>query len=283
MSFYRMYEYPNRKKRYRHLYFKRDLSILPDRASENSKSILDKLKEDEKRLENLARARRTVRDLILCNRFDYFCTFTFDKEKIDRHNYKECKRKLARFFDNYRQRLSPSFRYLVVPEFHVDGAVHFHGMVHGIRELDLFVNEHGYLDWKQYRDAFGFFSCSKVLHYEACAAYVSKYITKDMITVGKGQRLFMASAKLHRPELVFDAEGIPMFAQPDYENDFVKIKDSTKHFGLLSDWYDECCSELNETEELPEREEEIFERLTGVQLTMYDKRDRFSEMQSGVV
>ena len=194
---------------------------------------------------------------------------------------------MTKFFDNYKSRKSYDFKYLIVPEFHDDGAIHFHGLVKGIRPDDLIVpekiwyrdrqtqelqqvpNRKGYVDWKSYSDKFGWFSCSKIKHYEACARYVSKYITKDMKAIPMGQRLFMASKNLKRPELVFDSDDVPMFAKPDYENEFIKIKDSGVTYGLLPDWYDECSSDLrDEVEPLPDLEEQIFERLTGEQLRM---------------
>lgn len=39
---------------------------------------------DEKLANNLARARSKVKELVLCNPWDYWCTFTLDKTKIGR-------------------------------------------------------------------------------------------------------------------------------------------------------------------------------------------------------
>jgi len=60
---------------------------------------------------------------------------------------------------------------------------------------------------------------------------------------------------------------------PDFENEFVSIKESPDTFGILPDWWMERCSDLNDADEPddggPLVEEEIFERLTGEQLKMY--------------
>jgi hypothetical protein len=142
-------------------------------------------------------------------------------------------------FKNYKARYAPDFRYVLVPEFHKDGGFQFHGMVRGIRPEDFTVprmifqrdrrtgklrlvpNTKRYVAWAYYSKKLGFFSCSRVKHYEKCARYVSKYITKDLVNMALGQRVFMASTGLERPELVFDCDDIPrMFDNPDFQNDF---------------------------------------------------------------
>jgi len=297
MSFYRTYYYSSRGDCFKHLYFPRDRAggrvPFPE---DNVSGILDKLKEVSKLDESLSRSRRTIRDLILCNPFDYFCTFTFNPEKVDRFNFSSCKKKITQLFNNYKKRYSIDFRYIIVPEFHKNGAIHFHGLVRGIRPEDLTVpeyiwyrdhrhgslrlakNKNGYVDWTYYSSKLGFFSCSKIKDYEKCARYVSKYITKDLMGLGAGQRLFMASENLHRPELLFDCDDIPcMFSSPDFENKFVRVKETSDTLGVLPDYWSDIgsCSDLNDPPDPPDRpcsdgqllEEDIFyPRLTGDQL-----------------
>lgn len=278
MSFYRIYRYPLKSDGFKHIYFKRDRSCGGERRQ------LQVVKpEGERFANNLARAKRTVRDLILCNQFDYFCTFTFNAEKVDRYNYGECSKKLRRVFNNYKNRYSSDFKYLIIPEFHKDGAVHFHGVVRGIRTEDLTVPEYvwrrnlktkeleqvpntkKYVDWKYYSDKLGFFNCSAIKNYEACARYVTKYITKDLGGLSKGQRLFMSSAGLKRPELVFDMDDIPCVFTPQYQDDFVSMTYSDSGLDVLPSWYGECCSELSDP--VPEvKGEVVFSPETGIQL-----------------
>ena len=259
---------------------------------DNVSGILDKLQDVSKLDESLSRSRRTIRDLILCNQFDYFCTFTFNPDKVDRFNFSACKKKLTNLFMNYKNRYSIDFRYVIVPEFHRNGAIHFHGMVRGIRPEDLTVPEYiwkrhssgklrlvkntpGYVDWTYYSSKLGFFSCSRVKDYEKCARYVSKYITKSLMGLATGSRIFMASQELNRPELVFDCDDIPcVFVQSDFENKFVKIKESSDHFGVLPDFWADygSCSDLRDSLPAPDApliEDDIFyPRLTGDQLIL---------------
>lgn len=129
---------------------------------------------------SVARSKSKVLQLASNNNWDYFVTLTFDKCKIDRYNLKEIKKVLLKFFDNYRQRKSADFRYLLVPEQHKDGAFHFHGLFYGVQDCDLFVNEFGYMDFMPYKNKFGFCSLSAVKDLYKCANYVTKYISKDM-------------------------------------------------------------------------------------------------------
>lgn len=292
MSFYRIYNYPLKVKKFRHVHIKRKRGgVQKEVVGEKSSTILDELAILEKSSQNLSRARRAVRDIILCNHFDYFCTFTFNAEKVDRYDFKSCKKKITQLFMNYKQRYSPDFRYIVIPEFHKDGAVHFHGMVKGIRPEDFTIPEYilkrdhitdqvlvvpntkAYVDWQYYSSKLGYFSCSAVKEYEACAQYVSKYITKALMSLPLGQRVFMASAGLERPELIFDQDDVHMTVKPDYENDFVSVKDSEHSFGFIEEWYGECCSDLNDIGSQYELEEEIFQRLTGEQLGLYNEEE----------
>lgn len=73
----------------------------------------------------IRRARRRVRDLALSNTFDYFVTLTLDPARVDRYDPAEVGSKLRRWLSNQVQR--KGLRYILVPELHQDGAIHFHG------------------------------------------------------------------------------------------------------------------------------------------------------------
>ena len=72
----------------------------------------------------MRRARVKVRDYCLSTDMKYFCTFTLDQEKIDRYDIKEITRKLNRWRSNQVER--KGIAYVLVPELHQDGAIHFH-------------------------------------------------------------------------------------------------------------------------------------------------------------
>lgn len=80
------------------------------------------------------RARAMVRDYALCSDLKWFVTFTLDKTRIDRYDVAEITKRLNVWLDNRVRR--NGLRYILVPELHKDGAVHFHGLINdGALEL----------------------------------------------------------------------------------------------------------------------------------------------------
>lgn len=71
------------------------------------------------------RASGKVRDLALCNSFQTFVTLTLDQSKIDRYDRNVIVKKMSTWCDNHVRR--DGLRYVLVPELHKDGALHFHG------------------------------------------------------------------------------------------------------------------------------------------------------------
>lgn len=74
---------------------------------------------------SMRRARANVRRLALANEFRWFVTLTFDPEKVDSHDGAAVVRKLNAWCSNAVQRRG--LRYILVPERHKKGGIHFHG------------------------------------------------------------------------------------------------------------------------------------------------------------
>lgn len=71
------------------------------------------------------RAAASVRDIALCTDFDYFVTLTLSPEMVDRYSIEDAVHKMKSWLDNRVRR--NGLRYILVPELHKDGAIHFHG------------------------------------------------------------------------------------------------------------------------------------------------------------
>lgn len=86
---------------------------------------------------NLDRARRRaaarVRDLALCTKFTHFVTLTLSQDKIDRYDMNAVMRSVNRWLDNRVRRAG--LCYVLVPELHRDGAIHFHGFFNDALEM----------------------------------------------------------------------------------------------------------------------------------------------------
>lgn len=80
------------------------------------------------------RAKINLRDLALCNEMSHFVTLTIDQTKIDRFDMEAIVKKMNIWCSNHVQR--DGLSYILVPELHKDGAIHFHGFINGALQLD---------------------------------------------------------------------------------------------------------------------------------------------------
>lgn len=88
------------------------------------------------RSDNLRRAKQAIYDLAALNDWTYFITLTLDKDHLDRYDPKEVGKRVGKWLANMVQRRE-GFSYLVVPEHHKDGAIHFHGLISdGLQMID---------------------------------------------------------------------------------------------------------------------------------------------------
>lgn len=169
---------------------------------------------------SLSRTKRNIRELALCNDFEYFATFTVNSEKCDRYVLNDVQDKLKKILHKIK-RNNKDFAFLIITEKHKDGAFHFHGLVKGI--TDLYINDNGYLSSKIFENELGFNSFSKIKDYTKCCNYILKYITKDCIKNSHNQ-IYISSRGLKKAtkEEFKYIDFIPTFT-----NEFVAIKDFT--------------------------------------------------------
>lgn len=72
------------------------------------------------------RSRKTLRDLARSNDWKFFVTLTLDQEKVDRYDFDAVWKHLRHWLGNNVRR--HGLTYILVPEHHKDGAIHFHGL-----------------------------------------------------------------------------------------------------------------------------------------------------------
>jgi hypothetical protein len=74
------------------------------------------------------RARTRCRDYVLGNyELDMMVTLTISADEVDRYNYDDVVKRLSQWLSNRVKR--NGLKYVLVPELHKDGAIHFHGFV----------------------------------------------------------------------------------------------------------------------------------------------------------
>lgn len=149
---------------------------------------------------SIRRTRTTLSDLCICNQFDLFCTFTFDPARYDSKNILHCRRYMNTWIRNAKERHSPNLKFIIVPELHKSGAIHFHALLRGF-EGQLKDSKHTANGRKVYNIKnwhFGFSTAVYIDNIQAVSSYIKKYITKDMLLL-PGKKRYFCSQNLTRP------------------------------------------------------------------------------------
>lgn len=169
------------------------------------------------------RAAAKIRDIALCNAFCFFVTLTLSAEQVNRYEIGPVLGKMRTWLDNRVRRCG--LKYVLIPEYHKDGAIHFHGFFNdaldvvdsGVLKIpgqkrpkkprsaaerqDLLDNSAVILynipDW-----TLGF-SVAMPLYgdYDAAIAYVCKYVTKAGQKIGG--RWYYSGGALVGPEVSY--------------------------------------------------------------------------------
>lgn len=146
------------------------------------------------------RARAAVFDLARSNSFDWFVTLTLDKEKIDRYDIAVIVEKLNIWLDNNVRRRG--LRYLLIPEHHKDGAIHFHGFFNDALKAVFsgVYDKRGHEIYNLPRWGYGFSTAIRLYgDYHRAVGYVCKYVTKQQEKIGG--RWYYSGGELKRSDV----------------------------------------------------------------------------------
>lgn len=181
----------------------------------------DGTEEDRERARR--RARAVVSDLGRANDFKLFVTLTLDAERIDRYDEAITGKQLRRWLSHQVQRRG--LVYVLVPERHQDGALHFHGLFNDVltrtdsgtikrrghkkpqrprseKERAAWIAEGGQIVYNLPGWTLGFTTALELVgDYRKAVAYVCKYIGKDSQKVGG--RWYFSGGSLRRPEAAY--------------------------------------------------------------------------------
>lgn len=157
------------------------------------------------------KGKRTIADLIICNDFDLFLTFTFKK---DRQNIDLLRKRFNKWLKNQRD-IHGKFQYIVVPEFHKDQkSIHFHALFKhykgNLTKSGITKNNRTIYNVKSYKS--GFSTAVKIDNIQKVSSYMRKYITKEMPTFKNGHR-YWCSKGLKRPTIIQLNNSIPQNPQ----------------------------------------------------------------------
>lgn len=126
---------------------------------------------------SLSRTKKHIKEIALCNNFEYFATLTINSKSCDRYSLTDCQDRLKKILKAFKRK-NKDFAYIFITEKHKDGAFHFHGLIKGVS--DFYINSNGYLSHTMF-DKIGFNSFSKIKDYNKTCNYIMKYITKDCV------------------------------------------------------------------------------------------------------
>lgn len=176
---------------------------------------------------SISRTKRNLRELALCNNWEYFATWTVNSLNCDRFSLSNCQQLMHKVLKAYK-RINKDFKFLFITERHKNGAFHFHGFVKGLGD-DIYTNYNGFLSVKFFDEKIGFFSLSKIRDYEKCCNYICKYITKDCVK-NEHNQIYFCSRGLKKgvsEELVrFDLQAFKnCFNDFNYNTTYARISD----------------------------------------------------------
>lgn len=172
------------------------------------------------------RARAKVTGLARSNAFAYFVTLTLSDERVDRHDDAAVLKKFQNWLHNFSRRYG--LAYVLVPERHKDGAIHFHGFINEVlwakdsgtvipadggrprrprsdAERRRLLDAGGHIVYNLPQWSFGFTTAIRLYgEYTSAVRYVCKYIGKSYspssgLPEKIGGRWFYSGGPLVRP------------------------------------------------------------------------------------
>lgn len=201
-------------------------TVLPTK-----KPVLSDKAQEERTRKQIYAIRRRIKWYALANDFRWFITLTYDPEKINSSDFEIAKKTLLRWCRRMRDRYK-RFDYIIIPELHQSGAVHFHGLL-GDVPADFVKATHprtgkplvrhdrqvyNLTDWE-----YGYTDCEQIESPERAASYITKYVTTALLTNKEmyNKKRYFNSQGLHRPDV--------SYAMEDNE----ELRDFIPNFGVI--------------------------------------------------
>lgn len=190
----------------------------------------DKAQEERTRRQVYA-IRRRIRGYAFSNNFRWFVTLTFNPEKVDSSDYETAKNTLLKWCRRMRDR-HDRFDYLIIPELHKSGAVHFHGLLgdipaHFVGALNPKTGKpiirhdrqvYNLAEWE-----YGFSDCEEIESPERAASYITKYVTAALLT----------DKEMYNKKRYFNSQGLAKPVVSFGMSDNTELDSFTPNFGVI--------------------------------------------------
>lgn len=175
--------------------------------------------------------RRKIKGYALCNGFRWFVTLTFDPEKVNSSDYETAKNTLLKWCRKMRDRHG-QFDYLMIPELHKSGAVHFHGLLGDVTAYFVEavnaktgnpVIRHNRQVYNLPEWEYGFSDCEEIESPERAASYITKYVTTALLT----------DKEMYNKKRYFNSQGLAKPAVTFGMKDNSDLKAFTPNWGVI--------------------------------------------------
>lgn len=143
--------------------------------------------------------------------WEYFITLTFDFREIGEYSHEKAINLLTKWLDNQKHQ-NKNMVYILVPEFHKNGHLHFHGLISNVPKwnFEKSINSktkkplkiNGLQIYNLVNYKLGFTTISKIVSQEKVSNYISKYATKELITL-KNKKRYWYSKNLEKPKIEY--------------------------------------------------------------------------------
>ncbi len=181
--------------------------------------------------------RRKIKGYALCNSFRWFVTLTFDPKKVDSSDYETAKTALLKWCRKMRDECKvhdehKHFDYLMIPELHKSGAVHFHGLLGDIPahfveaanpKTGKPVIRHSRQVYNLPEWGYGFSDCEEIESPERAASYITKYVTAALLT----------DKEMYNKKRYFNSQGLKKPVVSFGMDDNAELDSFTPNFGVI--------------------------------------------------
>lgn len=187
--------------------------------------------QEERTRRQMYAIRRKIKGYAFSNDFRWFVTLTFDPKKVKSSDYETAKNTLLRWCRKMRDRHG-QFDYLMIPELHQSGAVHFHGLLGDIPvNFEEAANyktgtpliRHGRQVYNLTEWEYGFSDCEEIESPERAASYITKYVTSALLT----------DKQMYHKKRYFNSQGLAKPVVVYGMSDNADLDSFTPNFGVI--------------------------------------------------
>lgn len=186
---------------------------IPKNNKKNGSSSIEQL--ERYNYINVVRRRKSINELAYQNGcsdlWQYFVTLTFDDELVNSYSHDSVVKCLTKWLNNQKHQ-NPGMKYILVPELHKSGRIHFHGLFSHVPKWKLSkainaktgrsIVKNGSIIYNLDNYQFGYTTVSEIKSMEKVCFYITKYITKDLLNL-KNKKNVWHSKNLIKPNVSY--------------------------------------------------------------------------------